>query len=38
MTQDMAGIDHHQLGAQEYDLSVYRLGIVAAVDFVLSGI
>lgn len=38
MTQDMAGIDRHQLGTQVYDLSVYRSEIVAAVDFVLSGI
>src|SRR5690606_15611813 len=38
MTQDMAGIDRSQLGTQTYDLSAYRSEIIAAVDFVLSGI
>lgn len=38
ITQDIAGIDRSQLGAQAYDLSTYRSEIIAAVDFVLSGI
>lgn len=38
MTQDMAGINRNQLGGQAFDLSGYRSEIVAAVDFVLSGI
>ncbi len=38
MTQDMAGVDRTQLGAQAYDLSAHRSEIIAAVDFVLSGI
>lgn len=38
MTQDIAGIDRNQLGAQAHDLSAYRSEIIAAVDFVLSGI
>lgn len=38
MTQDIAGVDRSQLGAQACDLSVYRSDIIAAVDFVLSGI
>lgn len=38
MTQDMAGIDRHQLGAEAHNLSMYRLEIIAAVDFLLSGI
>ena len=38
MTQDIAGVDRNQLGAQAYDLSPYRSEIIAAVDFVLSGI
>lgn len=38
MTQDIAGIDRKQLGAQAYDLSFYRSEIISAVDFVLSGI
>ncbi len=38
MTQDIAGVDRNQLGAQAYDLSSYRQEIIAAVDFVLSGI
>jgi len=38
MTQDIAGVDRHQLGAPAYDLSAYRSDIIAAVDFVLSGI
>ncbi len=38
ITQDIAGIDRSQLRGKPYDLSVYRPEIVAAVDFVLSGI
>ncbi|MDO8272242.1 MAG: CcdB family protein [Gammaproteobacteria bacterium] len=38
ITQDLAGIDRSHLGAQSYDLSALRSEIVAAVDFVLSGI
>ena len=38
MTQEIAGVDRNQLGAQAYDLSSYRSEIIAAVDFVLSGI
>ncbi|MEX0739034.1 MAG: CcdB family protein [Pseudohongiella sp.] len=38
MTQDIAGVDRLQLGSQVYDLSSYRSDIIAAIDFVLSGI
>lgn len=38
ITQDIAGIDRNQLGAQAYDLSAYRFEIIAAVNFVLSDI
>ncbi len=38
ITQDIAGIDRHQLCGQAYDLSAYRSDIIAAVDFVLAGI
>jgi len=38
MTQDIAGIDRTRLGAQAFDLTAHRADIVAAVDFVLSGI
>jgi len=38
MTQDISGVDRNRLGAQAYDLSAFRLEIIAAVDFVLSGI
>ena len=38
MTQEIAGVDRNQLGAQAYDLSSYRSEIFAALDFVLSGI
>lgn len=38
ITQDIAGIDRNQLGAQACDLSAYRSEIIAAVDFVLTGI
>ncbi|MDT8429078.1 MAG: CcdB family protein [Pseudomonadales bacterium] len=38
MTQDTAGVDRNQLGAQAYDLSANRSDVIAAIDFVLSGI
>ena len=38
MAQEIAGVDRNQLGAQGYDLSSYRSDIIAALDFVLSGI
>ena len=38
MTQDIAGVDRKQLSAKVHDLSAYRSEIIAAVDFVLSGI
>lgn len=38
ITQDLAGIDRANLGAQAYDLSAYRSEIISAVDFLLSGI
>jgi toxin CcdB len=38
MTQEIAGIDRNQLGAQAYNLSSYRSEIISALDFVLSGI
>ena len=38
MTQEITGVDRNQLGAQAHDLSSYRSEIIAALDFVLSGI
>lgn len=38
MTQEIAGVDRIKLGDQAYDLSSYRSEIIAALDFVLSGI
>ena len=38
MTQEIAGIDRNNLGAQAYNLSSYRSEIISALDFVLSGI
>lgn len=38
MIQDVAGVDRKQLGAQAYNLTVHRSEIIAAIDFVLSGI
>ncbi|MEX0943540.1 MAG: CcdB family protein [Pseudomonadales bacterium] len=38
MVQDMAGVGRNQLGRELFDLSHYRAEIIAAVDFVLSGI
>ncbi|MEE2000772.1 CcdB family protein [Alkalimonas sp. MEB108] len=37
-TQDIAGIDRSQLRGQAYDLTAYRSEVMAAVDFILSGI
>lgn len=38
MTQEIAGVDRNQLGTQAYDLSSYRSEIIAALDFIRSGI
>lgn len=38
ITQEIAGIDRNQLGAQADNLSSYRSEIIAALDFLLSGI
>jgi toxin CcdB len=38
MTQEIAGVDRNQLGAQTCNLSPYRSEIISALDFVLSGI
>ncbi|MCP5148606.1 MAG: CcdB family protein [Pseudomonadales bacterium] len=38
MTQEISGVDRNRLGAQACDLSSYRSEIIAALDFVLSGI
>lgn len=38
MTQEIAGVDRNQLGAQACDLSSHRSEIIAALDFVLTGI
>jgi toxin CcdB len=38
MTQNLAGIDRNALGEDVGDLSQYRAEIIAAIDFVLSGI
>lgn len=38
MVQDLAGVDRSQLGRKLCDLTHYRAEIIAAVDFVLSGI
>lgn len=38
MTQDMAGITRRQLGNEKVDLSHFRSEILAAIDFLLSGI
>lgn len=38
MTQEIAGVDRNKLGDQAYDLSSYRSEIIAALNFVLSGI
>jgi len=38
MTQDMAGIPRRQLGNEWVDLSHYRPEILAAIDFLLTGI
>ena len=38
MTQQLAGVDRSILGKETYDLSAYRSEIIAALDFILSGI
>ncbi len=38
MTQSLAGIDRNVLGESVGDLTHYRSEILAAIDFVLSGI
>jgi toxin CcdB len=38
LTQQMAGIDRKILGKEVCDLSRYRSEIVAALDFIISGI
>ena len=38
LTQQIAGIDRRDLGIEEFDLSSYRPEIIAALDFVISGI
>lgn len=38
MTQDIAGVDRSELGAQVRDLSEHRSDIISAVDFLISGI
>ncbi|MDI5986911.1 CcdB family protein [Halomonas sp. M4R5S39] len=38
MTQDLAGIDRQRLGVMACDLNHYREKIIAAVDFMISGI
>lgn len=38
ITQELAGIERHHLGAEACDASHYRAEIIAAVDFMLAGI
>lgn len=38
LTQQIAGIDRKYLGKEIYDLSQYRSEIIAALDFIISGI
>ncbi|MVF12287.1 plasmid maintenance protein CcdB [Ketobacter sp. MCCC 1A13808] len=38
MTQQIAGVDRSTLGKEAYDLSTYRSEIIAALDFIVSGI
>ncbi|MCG8312944.1 MAG: CcdB family protein [Pseudomonadales bacterium] len=38
MTQQIAGVDRSVLGKEAYDLSGYRSEIIAALNFVISGI
>lgn len=38
MTQLLAGVDRKSLGKEIYDLSEYRQEIIAAMDFIISGI
>jgi toxin CcdB len=38
MTQELAGIDRHMLGTEVCNIAQHRDDIIAAMDFVLSGI
>ncbi|AUM11220.1 CcdB family protein [Ketobacter alkanivorans] len=38
LTQQIAGIDRKSLGKKAFDLSQYRSEIIAAMDFIISGI
>lgn len=38
MIQEMAGIDRSQLGQEAFDLALHRSEVIAAIDFVLTGI
>lgn len=38
LTQQIAGIERKSLGKEAYDLSQYRSEIIAALDFIISGI
>jgi toxin CcdB len=38
LTQQIAGVDRKVLGKEKFDLSIYRSEIVAALDFIISGI
>ena len=38
LTQQIAGIDRKYLGKEICDLSLYRSEIIAALDFIISGI
>jgi toxin CcdB len=38
LTQQIAGVDRKVLGKEKFDLSNYRSEIVAALDFIISGI
>ncbi|RMF15216.1 MAG: plasmid maintenance protein CcdB [Gammaproteobacteria bacterium] len=38
LTPQIAGIDRQSLGAEIEDLSAYRSDIIAALDFIISGI
>ena len=38
MTQQIAGVDRSALGKEAFDLSSFRSDIIAALDFIISGI
>ncbi|WP_280547391.1 MULTISPECIES: CcdB family protein [unclassified Halomonas] len=38
MTQELAGIERHRLGKEVHDLGQFREPILAALDFMISGI